>query len=186
MLDGQFLTIWSVRLSLVFFFLFVIARITASRSDLVEPEKRHLFVLLRWLWTFGTTLYVIHVCLAFHFSHNWSHDAAVKHTAQITEKFTGWYFGGGIWLNHLFTLICVVETAWMWIAANKYWSRGVAISCLIYGYLLFIAVNASVIFVSGPARWVAATALLLLAAFAVVKVIRTRNLNNIERPQETR
>lgn len=55
----------------------------------------------RW-WIAAWLLLALHTAAAYHFVHRWSHPAAAEHTAVVTERVTGWRWGGGIWFNYAF------------------------------------------------------------------------------------
>lgn len=74
---------------------------------------------MRWLWTTALVLHLVHVLLAFHFVHGWSHAAAVQHTAERTEAVFSIYFGGGIYFNHAFAVAWLLDVAGIWFAAWK-------------------------------------------------------------------
>src|SRR5438552_3474194 len=40
--------------------------------------------LARWCWTLAWAAYLVHLGMAFHHYHAWSHDAAVEHTRQVS------------------------------------------------------------------------------------------------------
>src|SRR5438876_3113025 len=66
-------------------------------------------VLSRWLSSVGCAAFGVHVACAFQFYHNWSHAAAYAETARQTAEFTGWKWGGGIYINYLFALVWLGE-----------------------------------------------------------------------------
>ena len=144
---GQQLSLWAIRIAIIFWFGFAVS-LSSSRDSNVNWQWRRL------LWTLATIFYLIHVVSAFAWFHEWSHSAATEHTAEMTRQVTGIDWGGGIWFNHLFTIVCFVQTIawWTWPASVKKRSR--LTSFLIYGYCLFIGFNATVVFASGPVRWI--------------------------------
>lgn len=101
----------------------------------------------RWCWIGGGVCLAAHVALSFHEVHGWSHDAAVVATAKQVEAVTGMRSGSGLWANYVF-LAGWAFVAWRWdrigLVGRRVW----------WGVLLFMGVNAAVVFVSGPARWV--------------------------------
>jgi hypothetical protein len=154
---GQEVSLWAVRLALFAWFVFAVLRI-ASKSNTAWRSAR------AW-WTLATGLYLLHVVTAFACFHNWSHAEAVVHTADVTHRFTGFRWGGGIWFNHLFTLVVAVETMVWWAAPQAILQRSRIVNVAIYGWCLFIALNASVVFVAGWFRYVG------LAGFAALCLI---------------
>ena len=116
-----------------------------------------------WLLTLGCGLYLAHVALAFQVHHLWSHAAAVAHTAAQTQALVGWNWGGGIYINYLFSTLWVGETAWWWLSPERYGNRSHGVELAVRGFFLFMIVNGAVVFVNGPQRWlgVAIVAVLL-------------------------
>src|SRR4051812_41967809 len=70
----------------------------------------------RGLWTLGCGFYLAHVLCAFGFFHHWSHGAAYQATARQTRELVGWEWGGGLFVNYLFTAIWVADVLWWWFA----------------------------------------------------------------------
>src|SRR5690606_2887397 len=101
------------------------------------------------VWTAGCVIYLLHVAAAFHFVHDWSHEAACAQTAQQTAAVTGWHWGGGLWINYAFTLWWPLDVAWTWLRGLDGLPRWYIV-CLhaVAGFLMF---NATVVF--GPAWW---------------------------------
>ena len=116
-----------------------------------------------WLLMLGCGLYLAHVALAFQVHHLWSHAAAVAHTAAQTQALVGWNWGGGIYINYLFSTLWVGETAWWWLSPERYGNRSRGVELAVRGFFLFMIVNGAVVFVHGPQRWlgVAIVAVLL-------------------------
>lgn len=105
----------------------------------------------------------LHVIFAFWFVHGWSHGNAVAATAKDTLEVTGNAFGGGVWFNYLFLLLWNVDGLWWWLNETSYMQRPRWVTGLIYGFLAFIAFNATVVFETGGMRafGIAATAILI-------------------------
>jgi hypothetical protein len=110
---------------------------------------------VQFAWTFGYIIFLIHVALAFHFHHHWSHAEAWESTAKQTEAATGLAWGGGIYANYLFMLVWGVDVAWWWARPDSYRAQSTIVEWLIQGYLAFIVFNATVVFGSGATRWFA-------------------------------
>lgn len=92
-----------------------------------------------------------------------SHAAALRFTAQRTREITGLDWGGGLYINYLFTLLWLADLAAWWRLGPDYPRRHRRIYRLVQAIFAFMAFNATVIF--GPALWrgVAAVFALLLA-----------------------
>ena len=93
---GEWLTRGTVWLALL---LYVAAEVAATRRDLRG------FKGARWLNTAGLVVFLGHIASAFQHYHQWSHTVAYAETAEQTKEFVGWNWGGGLYLNYLFTLI---------------------------------------------------------------------------------
>jgi hypothetical protein len=151
---GDELIRWTVRLAL---FGFTIAL-------LLRASRRGIGPAARLFWTIGCLAYLGHVAAAFHFAHGWSHARAHEHTAFRTWEVTGWRWGGGIYVNYLFTLVWVADAAWWWISVGAYQRRPAWVDAALYAFMLFVAFNATVVFGAGVIRWCGLAAVLLLGA----------------------
>ena len=118
-----------------------------------------------WLLSSGWVLYIAHVLLAFDTHYSWSHATAYAETATQTEALTGWRWGGGLYVNYLFSAVWGVELCWWRWARERYEGRATWLELVIRGFFLFMIVNGAVVFVSGPQRWlgVATVGVLLVA-----------------------
>ena len=101
-------------------------------------------------------VFLCHVAASFHFYHDWSHAAAYEHTAEQTAALTGIRWGGGLWLNYLFTLAWIGDVIWWWCRPTSYFARPVALDVLLHGFMAFLAFNSTVVFETGAVRWVGA------------------------------
>lgn len=124
----------------------------------------------RLAWTLGFLVYALHVAVAFHVTHGWSHAAAAEHVATRTAAFLGEgaRSSAGLYLNHLFTLVWASDVIAWWVAPRWYARRPQWIGAAVHGYLGFITFQAVVVFAADPTRWfgIAATVLLLLLGCA--------------------
>ena len=102
----------------------------------------------------GALLYLTHVAAAFQLAHGWSHEAAYAHTAARTAAVIGLDWGGGIWVNYAFTVMWLGEAVWWWVDADGYRGRPRAVELTVRAVFLFMIVNAAVVFVTGPTRWI--------------------------------
>jgi len=105
----------------------------------------------RWGWTIGWLSYVVHVGCAFHFYHDWSHAQAYEDTARQTRELFGMDWGGGLYVNYLFTLAWAMDVAWWWWCGERRVNVWVERSW--QGFFFFMVVNATVVFGSGWSRW---------------------------------
>ena len=152
-MDGESITRWTVRIALAFYVLALAALLGRTRGGLA-----------RGLWTLGFLCYLAHVAAAFHFFHDWSHSAAYRATARQTGDVFGIHWGGGLWLNYLFTAAWAVDVACWWEAgADHYRARQRWISVALHTFMAFMWVNAAIVFPpSGPHRLIALAAGTLL------------------------
>ena len=100
------------------------------------------------LWTAAGLIFVFHVGLAFHFLHHWSHDSAVRHTAERTYEAMGVAVGGGIYVNYVFLLWWLADLVFLWTAPG--W-RTRTYRIALHAFVAFILINATVVF--GPPWW---------------------------------
>jgi len=116
--------------------------------------------LRQWAWTLGCLFYLAHVAAAFHFYHHWSHAAAYQHTARRTAEVMGLDWGGGLYWNYAFTLVWLGDVIWTWFGLRWPPWAGAAVP----GFLAFMAFNATVVFGTGPIRWLGLAGTVLLGA----------------------
>jgi hypothetical protein len=143
MSPGELATRWTVRLALAGFFLG--GAIRAQR----RPRERQRIGQTAWM--LGCLFYLAHVACAFHFYHGWSHAAAYRHTAEQTAAVVGWNWGGGIYVNYVFTLVWMADAvAWFWRGSREIpgWLEAGT-----QGFLWFMVFNATVVFGHGSIHW---------------------------------
>jgi hypothetical protein len=122
--------------------------------------------LVRLCWTLAWAAFVIHVGVAFHFYHHWSHTAAVMHVRERSGV------GEGIFASYLFTLAWTADVAWWWMSPTSYSTRSAWIDRVLHGFMFFMIFMATVVYESGAIRWVG---LVLSAALAVRFATLRRN-----------
>ena len=101
-------------------------------------------------WAAGAAFAALHVAVAMHAAHGWSHAAAYAHTAEVG----GW--GPGVFVNHAFVLVWASDAAWLGLSPASYARRPRWLWWLVHGFLAFVVFNAAVVFGSGWPRWAAA------------------------------
>jgi hypothetical protein len=132
----------------------------AAALMLLEPSSpsagRHR--LARWCWTLACLTYLVHVGLAFHYFHHWSHAQAFDHVQQVSGV------GAGIFVSYLFTIVWCADVAfwWLWPERRALCPRWLGWS--LHLFMVFVIVNATVVFETGPIRWAGLTVLCALAA----------------------
>jgi hypothetical protein len=146
--------------------------VAAAGTGLLAASRERRRRLAIGLWTLGFVLYLVHVGLAFHFYHNWRHTAAYEHTAEQTREVVGWDWGGGIWLNYLLTACWAAEMAWRWRPGSAVPRRlPAAMAWAWYGFFAFMAINATVVFATGPMQSLSLAAVVGLTAIAVRRLV---------------
>ena len=110
---------------------------------------------LRFLWTLGCVSLLLHIAVAFHLGHGWSHRAAWDYTRRVAG------YGDGIFVSYAFMLVWLVDVVWAWVAYRSYLARPRRLTWAIHAFLAFIVFNAAFVFASREMR----------ETFAVVFVI---------------
>lgn len=120
----------------------------------------------RLAWTVACIALLVHVAGAFHFYHRWSEDSAYRETARQTAAVTGFNWGGGIYVNYAVVLFWIVDVTWWWRGLDAYRRRPGLLVVLWQTFLMFVLFNATVVFKTGPLRWIAVcTALALVCVW---------------------
>lgn len=147
---GEQLILWSIRLCLLAWMSAAIAFLRGNKNT------------ARVSWALAGVLYLAHVAAAFHFSHHWSHAAAVAETARQTRELFGMDWGGGIWCNYALAVLWIADLAWRGGGRPpRAWTIALQV------YFLFLAINGAIVFAAGPVRWISLAVLLALAVSAV-------------------
>ena len=121
----------------------------------------------RMLWSLAGVVLVVHILIAFHFAHGWSHDDALRHAARRTVEVTGAEFAAGLYFNY------VLLGVWLWLTL-RLWRRPAPrvlplplSEKILHGIVIFFVYHATAVF--GPPFWKlvvgAVAALLSLAWF---------------------
>ncbi len=124
-------------------------------GEIVKTARRGggSFRAARWLNTAGCLAFLAHVAAAFHFYHHWSHAAAYAETARQTAEFSGWNWGGGLYINYTFAFVWLGEVIWSWTNPLGYLQRSNWKTWAVGGFFLFMMFNGAVVFVRGGLRW---------------------------------
>jgi hypothetical protein len=117
----------------------------------------------RALWTSGAGLTLVHALAVFHYNHQWSHAAALAHTAQQTAALTGLHWGGGLYVNYAFIALWVGDAVLWWRDRPSYERRSRASRDALLALFVFMFVNGGIVFASGPARAIGILAVGLVA-----------------------
>lgn len=146
MSKGELLTRLTIWITLAGYFTGVVA-LKLSR------DRRKWQQTARLAWTVGCVSLLIHVACAFHFYHDWSHDAAYSETARQTSEVTGLDWGGGLYINYALVTGWVIDVLWWWRGPDSYRRRPVLLAAIWNAFLIFIIFNATVVFKAGLLRW---------------------------------
>ena len=125
---GQALTIWTARAAAA---LYVVALVFLLRRQWAASRVTS---------TLGLVIYLVHVGFAFQFFYGWSHSTAYRETARQTEELFGVQWGGGLYLNYLFTILWSADCALSWRSRSMMRARVV-----IHAFLAFMVLNATVV-----------------------------------------
>jgi len=164
---GEVATRWSVRVAVALYAL-------AVAGMLLGERRRWWRTAARWAWTLACAAYLAHVGCAFQFFHGWSHAAAYAETARRTEEMFGLAWGGGLYLNYLFTAVWVGDVLWWWAAPAAYQVRPRWLGWAVHGFLAFMIFNGAVVFATGLVRWVALAVCLGLGSLWLSQIITKR------------
>jgi hypothetical protein len=156
----------SIRLSLIWYAVALARMVRLSAGDWTSLTMAGR--LARWCWTWGWLVFVIHVGLAFHFLHHWSHAEAFDHV----RKESG--FGPGIFVSYLFSAAWTADVALWWLVPERYSARSKWIDRLLHGFMLFIVFNGTVVYETGPIRWAGATGFAVLGWLLVCRLASCR------------
>ena len=121
----------------------------------------------RWLWTSGCLALVLHVAVAFHFQHGWSHAAAFEHVRLRTLRETGWDSGVGPYVNYAFGLLWLADTLLWWRRID--WSEKRSSYWTVQIVFAFLMSQATAAF--GPPFWMP----LWVAVVLLLIVLRLMN-----------
>ena len=175
---GDDLTRHMVRLALAFYAVAVTLMLCLRPADWQATTGRG--QVARWCWTLALAAYLVHLAMAFHFYHHWSHADAVAHTQEVSG------FGPGIWFSHLFTLVWTLDVASWWLRPARNARRSPWWDRLLHAYLAFIVFNATVVYEQGPIRW---AGLLLFTELGLVLgyrwLILARRATNVSKGEQT-
>ncbi len=134
---GDLLVRNSIRLSLAFYALSVLLLLRGANGD----------GLARRAWTLAWLTYLIHVALAFHYVHDWSHVEAMEHVRKASGV------GEGLYASYLFTLLWTLDVIWWWARPVSHARRPNWLKVGLHGFILFMVFNATVVFETGIIRW---------------------------------
>lgn len=128
------LTLWTIRVAAALY-------VVAMAAWLTGREE-----FSRGAWTAACGFYLAHVAAAFQLHHHWSHSAAYEETARQTFEVFGMRWGGGLYFNYVFTVIWLADALLWWLGRRR-------LAIAINWFFAFMFFNATVVFATGPTRW---------------------------------
>jgi hypothetical protein len=158
---GNSLTRNTVRLALLYYAAAAALMLLLRPDDWTAGTPRG--ALARSLWTLAALAFLVHVGMAFHYVHHWSHTEAVQHTAAVSGV------GEGIYLSYLFTLLWIADVLFWWVCPGRYAGRSPWVDWTVHGFMVFMIFNGTVVFETGPIRWGGAAMCAPLAALWVYR-----------------
>jgi hypothetical protein len=111
---------------------------------------------IRFNWALGCVLLWLHIAIAFHLGHAWSHRAAWEHTRAVGG------YGDGVFVNYAFAIVWLIDAVWALVAFDSYRTRPGWLHWSVHGFLAFVMFNAAVVFGSGEVRIVVAVTCVLI------------------------
>jgi hypothetical protein len=154
---GEALTRNTVRLSLAWYAAALVLMMHLDQRDWAAATP--LGRAARWCWTWGIACFLVHLAMAFHYYHHWSHTHAFNHTRDVSG------IGEGIYVSYLFTWLWIGDAAWWWIRPSSYAARPAWIDRTLHAFMLLIVFNGMIVFESGAIRW-AGVAMFAALAYA--------------------
>lgn len=134
----------------------------------------------RIVWTMAGLALIVHVACAFQFYHSWSHESAYRETARQTKEVVGLNWGGGLFINYLFTIGWIIDLAWWWRSGlNSYRQRPWLVVAAWHGFLIFIIFNSTVVFKESATRWVGLVVCLILCLAWLLAISQGRAQSEI-------
>jgi hypothetical protein len=158
---GDYRTRATVRVALAYYAAALALMLTLRREEWAAVSGRGR--LARWCWALAWVTYAVHVGVAFHHYHHWSHANAVRHTREVSGV------GEGVYVSYLFSLLWALDVAWWWLRPAAYASRPAWVDRLLHGLMAFIVFCGTVVYESGPIRW---AGVVLFAGLALALLAR--------------
>lgn len=161
---GDDLTRYTVRLALLYYAVAAALMLRLRPDEWLASAGRGR--LTRWCWTLGWAAYLVHLGMAFHFYHGWSHRNAVEHVEQVSG------FGPGIFVSHTYTLVWTLDVCWWWRRPGSYARRAAWVGWALHGFLAFIIFCATVVYEQGFIRWAGVALFVVLGALFAARLHR--------------
>jgi hypothetical protein len=171
---GEDLTRNTVRVSLLFYAAAAVLILRLRPADWIASTGPG--GLARWLWTLAWAAYLVHLGMAFHHYHRWSHAAAMKHVRDSSGV------GEGIYVSHLFTLLWSADVVWWWLRPRRYAGRPPWVGWALHGFMLFVIFNGTVVYEGGLIRWAGVGLFVLLGATSLLRSLSPPGTGEHSRP----
>jgi hypothetical protein len=142
---GEMLTRNTVRLSLGWYAAALLLMMRLTPRDWHVTAR--FGTLARWCWTWALVSFLVHVVMAFHYYHHWSHAHAFERTRQISGV------GEGLYFSYLFTVLWTADVLFWWLSPARYAARSAWVDRTMHGFMLFVTFNSMVVFEAGLIRW---------------------------------
>ena len=107
----------------------------------------------KWIWGAGCDFNSLHILVAFHFTHGWSHAAAVANVTGTSKALIGRPIEAGIWFNYTLLIAWIIDAAWLWFGDHSYFRRSKALGYTIHGFIFFMVINGAIVFAPDYVRW---------------------------------
>ena len=134
---------WSIRVSLILVYTRLIYRLW--RGQTAQFDKR---TIEYSLWLVAFLFMVLHVCVSFHFVHQWAHNDAWDRTAIETQRITGLRSGYGIWANYLMLAVWSLDLIRNTVAQKESRTPSLFVDRMVAFFFAFMFINATAVF--GP------------------------------------
>lgn len=143
---GEMLTRNTVRLSLAWYAaaLCLMMRLHGANDWRAATTEGRL---ARWCWTWAVVVFLVHLAMAFHYYHGWSHAHAFERTREVSGV------GEGIYISYFFTLWWTADMVWWWWQPARYAARSAWIDRALHAFMLFIVFNGMIVFETGGIRY---------------------------------
>lgn len=151
---GEMLTRNTVRLSLAWYAAALLLMLRLVPRDWHAATR--VGALARWCWTWALVTFLVHLVMAFHYYHHWSHAHAFERTRQVSGV------GEGLYVSYLFTVLWTADVLFWWLSPARYAARPAWVDRTLHCFMLFVTFNSMVVFEAGLIRWAG------LAMFAVL------------------
>ena len=117
----------------------------------------------RLCWVLGAVMFWIHVAVAFHFAHRWSHANGIRHVQETSG------FGPGLFVSYFFTLLWAIDAGFWLVKPDRYRQRPRWLGIALHSFMAFIVFNGTVVFGHTPMREVSAGVFVVLLGVLLLR-----------------